>query len=156
MAKTIPSFGQLYKTSLAGYKWAPELSLFVRVTSAGKFFRVELQPPTFEPDANIILSEAYSPAPAWMTQELILTYATVLNKYMGKAQPHTFYMDGDGMELPAPPAEAGTGSGPALEMSSKAQAHKPAPIDPSTMNIQGPVNAEPKVSREKVSVDNKP
>jgi len=36
----------------------------------------------------------------WHGQEGILGYMPVLNKYMGKSTPHTFYMDDDGLELP--------------------------------------------------------
>jgi hypothetical protein len=101
MAKTVPNFGQIYKANAAGYKWAPEFRLFIRIVHAGNFFKVEIQPPTF--DASIFNDWIIgSVIPAWHTQEGMLTFAPVLNKYMGRATPFTFYMDEDGMELPTP------------------------------------------------------
>lgn len=99
MAKTVPNFGQIYKANAAGYKWTPEYRLFVRILPAGGFFKVEIEPPTFNPSAQVPVLLA-APAAAWHSQDGILDYAKVLNKYMGRSTHHTFYMDEDGFEIP--------------------------------------------------------
>ncbi len=98
MAKTVPNFGQLFHAAAQGFKWAPEFRLFVRVSPAGGFYKVEIKPPTYEPEP-MMFGAQYTPA-AWHGQEGILGYATAINKYMGRATGHTFYMDSDGEELP--------------------------------------------------------
>jgi hypothetical protein len=103
MAKTVPNFGTLYAASLSGFKWAPDYRLFVRITPAGGFFKVEIHPPTFNATG---IQSGTSIQTSWHSQEEILKYLPVLNKYMGRPTPHEFFMDEDGMELPPAPEAA--------------------------------------------------
>lgn len=94
MAKTIPNFGQIVMASRQGWKWSPEIRLFVRIKSVAGLHKVEIQPSTFKPD----------PAPFsvdldWQAQEGALSMIPALNKYMGRTKPCMFYMNDDGEEM---------------------------------------------------------
>lgn len=109
MSKTIPNFATIHAATVAGFKWAPDLHLFVRVTEAGDRFKVEIQPPTFDARKDLLMacltdrgSVRVSNHSLWHGQEGILGFMPVLNKYMGKSTPLTFYMDEDGQEVAAP------------------------------------------------------
>ena len=102
MGKSVPNFGSIHAANAMGYKWAPEYNLFVRITPAGNFFKVEIQPRTFHADKANPLTGGKYPSQPWHAQEGILAYAAVLNKYQGRTVSHMFYMDEDGAELPSP------------------------------------------------------
>jgi hypothetical protein len=97
MAKTVPNFGQIAMAARRGWKWADQFRLFVRITVTMGFHRVEIQPPTFKPEVFPPLTNM---GPDWQMQEGILNMIPALDKYMGRQQPHVFFIDDDGLEIP--------------------------------------------------------
>jgi hypothetical protein len=96
MAKTVPNFGQIAMAARRGWKWVDQLRLFVRITVTMGFHKVEIQTPTFKPEVSPPMTNM---GPDWQMQEGIIAMIPALNKYMGRQQPHVFFIDDDGLEV---------------------------------------------------------
>lgn len=95
MAKSVPNFGQIAQAAKYGWKWMPELRLFVRITVGNGMHQVEIQPLTFklDPDQGPVTMID------WRVQEGVVDLLPALTKYLGRSKPHTFYVNDDGMEV---------------------------------------------------------
>ena len=104
MAKTVPSFSQVYRAARHGWRWAPEYRLFVRISGMSAPFRVETQPMTFE--CMAIPAPPGDPCTIfWQGQPGILDLVPSLNKYQGRPKRIEFWIDEDGLEIPSPQAQ---------------------------------------------------
>jgi hypothetical protein len=98
MAKTVPNFGQIVMAARNRYKWVSDLRLFVKiVTPVPGVHKVNIEPPTFKPPFSTEKGGI-----DWQSQEGVVNLLPALQRYLGRNQPHEFYIDDDGIEIQKP------------------------------------------------------
>jgi len=98
MAKTVPNFGQIVMAARNRYKWISDLRLFVKiVTPVPGVHQVNIEPPTYKPPFSYEKGGI-----DWQSQEGVVSLLPALQRYLGRNQPHEFYIDDDGCEIPKP------------------------------------------------------